>query len=163
MQHYSIRRGTAPWATGSTEVIEAALTAISDMLFVCFLLSVVWLSSLRGIHSCGGRHGLGFRLGLLGLFVFMFLLFRLRLKAKTIKQKPKASPAGLLGRRCLTCVRACAYTHVLVPFSCAQSSGTSQLPDNGLPCVHDHLSSRFRSLGSLAWLLALIEPSLLKC
>ena len=59
------------WATGSTEVIEAALTGISGML-VCFLLSVVWLSSLRGIRSCGGRHGLGSRLGLLGLFVFRF-------------------------------------------------------------------------------------------
>ena len=50
--------------------MEAALTGISGMLFVCFMLSVVWLSSLRGIRSCGGRHGLGSRLGLLGLFVF---------------------------------------------------------------------------------------------
>ena len=73
LQQHSIRRGTAPWATGSTEVMEAALTGISGM-FVCFLLSVVWLSSLRGIRSCGGRHGLGSRLGLLGLFVFKFLL-----------------------------------------------------------------------------------------
>ena len=30
--------------------------------------------SLRGIRGCGGRHGLGSRLGLLGLFVFRFLL-----------------------------------------------------------------------------------------
>ena len=74
VQQHAIRRGTAPWATGSTEVIEAALTGISGMLFVCFLLSVVWLSSLRGIRSCGGRRGLGSRLGLLGLFVFRFLL-----------------------------------------------------------------------------------------
>ena len=74
LQQHSIRRGTAPWATGSTEAMEAALTGISGMLFVCFLLSVVWLSSLRGIRSCGGRHGLGSRLGLLGLFVFRFLL-----------------------------------------------------------------------------------------
>ena len=59
---------------GSTEAMEAAMTGISGILFVCFLLSVVWLSSLRGIRSCGGRHGLGSRLGLLGLFVFMFLL-----------------------------------------------------------------------------------------
>ena len=34
---------------------------------------VLWLSSLRGVRSCGGRHGLGSRLGLLGLFVFSFL------------------------------------------------------------------------------------------
>ena len=56
------------------QVIEAALTGISGMLFVYFLLSVVWLSSLRGSRNCGGRHGLGSRLGLLGLFVFRFLL-----------------------------------------------------------------------------------------
>ena len=73
LQQRLIRRGTAPCATGSTEAMEAALTGISGMLFVCFLLSVVWLSSLRGIRSCGGRHGLGSRLGLLGLFVFRFL------------------------------------------------------------------------------------------
>ena len=54
--------------------MEAALTSISGMLFVCFLLCVVWLSILRGIRSCGGRHGLGSRLGLLGQFVFRFLL-----------------------------------------------------------------------------------------
>ena len=72
VQQDSIRRGTAPWATGSTEMMEAALTGISDMVFVCFLLSVVWLSSLRGIRSCGGRHGLSSRLGLLGLFVLDF-------------------------------------------------------------------------------------------
>ena len=42
-----------------------------------FLLSVVRLSSLRGIRSCGGRHGLGSLLGLLGLFVFRFLLLGL--------------------------------------------------------------------------------------
>ena len=70
---HSIRRGTAPWATGATEVMEAALTGISGM-FLCFLLSVVWLSSLRGIRTCGGRHGLGCRLGLLVLFVFRFML-----------------------------------------------------------------------------------------
>ena len=64
----------APWATGSTEVMEAALTCISGMWIVCFLLSVIWLSSLRGIRSCGGRHGFGSRLGLLPLFVFTFLL-----------------------------------------------------------------------------------------
>ena len=57
---------------GSTEVLEAALT--SGMLSVCFLLSVVWLSSLRDIRSCGGRHRAGARLVLLGLFVFRFLL-----------------------------------------------------------------------------------------
>ena len=56
--------------------MEAALTDISGMLIVCFQLSVVWLSSLQGIRSCGGRHmhGLGSRLGLRGLFVYRFLL-----------------------------------------------------------------------------------------
>ena len=39
-----------------------------------FLLSVVWVSGLRSVRSCGGRHGLVSRLGLLGLFVFSFLL-----------------------------------------------------------------------------------------
>ena len=53
--------------------MEAALTGMSDMLFVWFLFSFLWLSSLRGVHGCGGRHGLGSRLGLLGLFVFSFL------------------------------------------------------------------------------------------
>ena len=64
VQQHSIRRGTAPWATGLTKVMEAALTGISGMLFVCFLLSVVWLStnSLRGIRRGGDRHGL-FSLG----------------------------------------------------------------------------------------------------
>ena len=36
LQQHSIRRGTAPWATGSAEAMEAALTGISDMLIVCF-------------------------------------------------------------------------------------------------------------------------------
>ena len=54
--------------------MEAALTGISDVLFVYFLLSVLWLSSLRGVRSCGGRHGLGSRLGLRRPFVFGFLL-----------------------------------------------------------------------------------------
>ena len=53
--------------------MEAALTGISGMLSVCFLLSVVWLPSLRGVRNCGGRHGLDSRVGLLGLFVFRFL------------------------------------------------------------------------------------------
>ena len=52
--------------------MEAALTGISGMLFVFSALCS--LASLWGIRSCGGRHGLGSRLGLLGLFVFRFLL-----------------------------------------------------------------------------------------
>ena len=40
--------------------------------FVRFLRAVVWQSSLRSVSSCGGRHGPGFRLGLLGLFVLAF-------------------------------------------------------------------------------------------
>ena len=36
-----------------------------------FLLSVFWLSSLRGVRSCGSLHGLGCRLGLPGLFVLV--------------------------------------------------------------------------------------------
>ena len=54
---------------GSAAVMEA-LAGISGMLFVRFMLSVLWLSSLRGVRSCGGRYGLGSRLGLLRLFVF---------------------------------------------------------------------------------------------
>ena len=68
--------------------MEAALTGISGMLFACFLLSVVWLFSLRGIRSCGGRLGLGSRLDLLGLFVFRFLLLGFDY-SKMIKQNVK--------------------------------------------------------------------------
>ena len=74
--------------------MEAALTGISGMLFVYFLLSVLWLSSLRGVRSCGDRHGLGSRLGLLGLFVTRFCFIKKMIKQK---QKAKTSPAGLVG------------------------------------------------------------------
>ena len=33
---------------------------------------VLCLSSIRGVRSCGGRHGVGSRLGVLGAFVFNF-------------------------------------------------------------------------------------------
>ena len=48
-----MRLGTAPWATVLAAVMEAALTGMSGMLFVYYLLSVLWLSvdSLRD----GGR------------------------------------------------------------------------------------------------------------
>ena len=55
---------------GLAAAMEAALTAISGRLLAYFLLSVPWVSSLRGVRSCGGRHGLGSRLVLLGVFVF---------------------------------------------------------------------------------------------
>ena len=76
--------------------MEAALTGIRGTLFVCFLLSVVWLSSLRGVRRYGGRHGPGSRLGLLELFVLGFC-FRFWLNAKMIERniKPKTRPAGL--------------------------------------------------------------------
>ena len=79
--------------------MEAALTGISGMMFVYFLLSVVWLSSLRGVRSCGGGHGLVSRLGLRGLFVFSFFAFRFCLinKCFKLKLKPKTSSAGPLG------------------------------------------------------------------
>ena len=79
--------------------MEAVLTGISGMLFVNILLSVLWLSTPRGVRSCGCRRGLGSRLGLLGLFAFSFFAFRFRLNAKMITQNPKrkTSPAGLLG------------------------------------------------------------------
>ena len=57
--------------------MEAALTGICDVLFVCFLRSAVWLSSLPGVRSCGGRHGPGSGSGLccsFQFFVFRFLL-----------------------------------------------------------------------------------------
>ena len=60
-----------------------------------FLLSIPLLSSLRDVRSCGGRHGLGSRLCLLGLFVFRFLVFGLIKKLLT--RTRKASPAGLPG------------------------------------------------------------------
>ena len=45
-------------------------------MFVYYLLAVFWLSSVRGVRGCGGRHDLGFRVGMLGLFGFTFLLLR---------------------------------------------------------------------------------------
>ena len=61
---------------GLAAVMEAALTSISGILFVNFLLSVLCLSSLPGVRGCGGRHGfLGRRLGLPVLFVFSLLVF----------------------------------------------------------------------------------------
>ena len=67
-----MRLGTAPWATVLAAVMEAALTGISGMLFVCVLLFVVWLSSLRGGRSCVGRHDPDSSLGRVGLFVLGF-------------------------------------------------------------------------------------------
>ena len=68
-------------------MLEVVLTGIRGMLFVCFLLSFVWLSTLRGVLSCGA-HGPGSRLGLLGLFILGFVL-RSLLKAENIKQNLK--------------------------------------------------------------------------
>ena len=51
-----------------------------SVMFVYYLLAVSWLSininSVRGVRRCGGRHDLGFRVGMLGLFGFTFLLLR---------------------------------------------------------------------------------------
>ena len=78
--------------------MEAVLTGISGM-FVYFLLCALWLSSLRGGRSCVGCHGLGSRLGGLGLLVFSFLLLGFDEMQKMIEQnlKPETSPTGLLG------------------------------------------------------------------
>ena len=76
-KQHSIRRGTAPWATGSSAVVEAAFAGtdgILFMLFVCFPLSVVWMSCPRSVRIRGGRHGFSSRLGLLELFVFFSFL-----------------------------------------------------------------------------------------
>ena len=56
VQQHSIRRGTAPWATDVAAVTEAVQTGITGMLFVYCLLSVLSLSSLRGVRSYGGHH-----------------------------------------------------------------------------------------------------------
>ena len=64
--------------------MEAALIGYQRQLFVYFLLSVLSLSSLRGVRSCGGRLGLGSRLDLLGLFVISFLLLGPFLSKKKI-------------------------------------------------------------------------------
>ena len=61
VQQHSIRSGTAPWATFLAAAVEAVLTGVSDMLSLNFLLSVVWLSCLPGVRSCGGHRGLGCR------------------------------------------------------------------------------------------------------
>ena len=56
VQQQSIQRGTGPWATGLAAVMEAAQTGITGMMFVYVLLSVLSLSSLRGVRRCGGHH-----------------------------------------------------------------------------------------------------------
>ena len=61
----------APWVTGLAAVMQAAcIHCHQRLLFVYFLFSVLWLSTLRGGRSCGGRHGLDSRLVLLGLLHF---------------------------------------------------------------------------------------------
>ena len=52
--------------------MEAVLTGISRMLLTKFLLSVLWLSSLWGVRSCGGHRGLDSRLRLRWFFVLRF-------------------------------------------------------------------------------------------
>ena len=56
------------------------------MLLVYFVLPVLWLSGEPGVRSCGGRDGLGSRLGLLGLLVFRFLLLGFDLNAKIVNE-----------------------------------------------------------------------------
>jgi len=70
-----------------------AFTGVRGVLPVCFLLSDVWLSSLPGVGSCGGRHSPGSRSGLLVLFVSGFRVY------VSIADKPRTSPADscLLG------------------------------------------------------------------
>ena len=64
-------------------------------------------------------------------------------------RSPAADVCALGGPRLPYVPTACACTHVVVPLSCAQSSGTAHLPVYALPCVHIHSSSRFGRLGSL--------------
>ena len=73
--------------------MEIAFTGVRGVLPVCFLLSDVWLSSLPGVGSCGGRHSPGSRSGLLVLFVSGFRVY------VSIADKPRTSPADscLLG------------------------------------------------------------------
>ena len=68
--------------------MEAALAGTRGVLVVCFLLSAVWLSSLPGVRRCGGRHGPGSRLGLLGLFVLGVCFWVLI--AEMIKERRRA-------------------------------------------------------------------------
>ena len=72
--------------------MEAALTVISGMFLMYFLLSVLCLSGLRGVCSCGGRHGLRSRLDLLWLLVFRFCLIQMELN-KSEKRK-RARPVS---------------------------------------------------------------------
>ena len=57
-------------ATVLAVAMKAALTGISGMLFAYCLLSVFWLSSLRGVRICGLRRGLASRLGCTFLLLF---------------------------------------------------------------------------------------------
>ena len=57
---------------GLATAIDAVLTGISGMLFLNFLLSVLWLSCLRGVRSCGGHRGLGSRFSACFGTLFLF-------------------------------------------------------------------------------------------
>ena len=75
--HNSMR--TAPWATVLDAAMEAVLTGISGMLLLSFLLSVLWLSCLRGVRSCGGHRGLGSRFwACFGCLCLLFFLVRIK-------------------------------------------------------------------------------------
>ena len=67
--------------------MEAALTGICGVLFVCVLFSAVWLFSLPVVCRCDCCHCPGSHLGLLWLFVLGFCF--LALIAERIKQNPK--------------------------------------------------------------------------
>ena len=61
-EQHSIR--LAPWVTVLAAAMEAAMTGTRGMLFVPCLLLVFWLSSLRGVRSCGVAMVLASCLGL---------------------------------------------------------------------------------------------------
>ena len=56
--------------------MEAVLTGISGMLALNFLLSVLWLSCLRGVRSCGGHRSLGSRFWACFRLAVRFCFFR---------------------------------------------------------------------------------------
>ena len=88
LQQRSSRWGTTPLTPYLAAVVEAALIGYQRQLFVYFLLSVLSLSRLRGVRSCGGRLGLGSHCSSLDCSLLAFCTFKYRvIRKRTCDEK----------------------------------------------------------------------------
>ena len=83
LQQRSSRWRTTPLTTCLAAVVEAALIGYQRQLLVYSLLSVVSLSGLRGVRSCGGRLGLGSHCSSVGCSILAFCTYMHRVIPKT--------------------------------------------------------------------------------